>query len=417
MAGGTGSSGTPAPPGPDPATGLYSGQSAPLATLTATDQGGVVAIGTSLALVFALISMLIRFYVRTKFQRDVGSRDDAASAAAMILFIIQSGLVFGQVHQGLGRSIEDVTPDGLVTLQKSEYASDIFYLLSIFLTKLSIVYLFIRLSPDRNHKRAAWLCLAATTLFTFTTILITCLRCDMLKPWIFIGTQCPGLLARWQVTAVFDIVTELGIFGVAAYMTHGLKTTVSKKFVVLIAFGLRVLVIIPILLRLLYLSNEISSPDPTLDGAMTSICTQIHIAYAIIATTTPCLRPFMSALSTHYGGPKEAKTPNGSKLSKLTGGSGSGNNSKTPKRQPDHNTLKAGYDLDEITAVGPDVEKPRPAAREWDHERLAYRSAVVVSTCGGGDAGSTQSNDSQRMIISKNTEWQVEYQGEGGEHI
>jgi hypothetical protein len=70
--------------GPDPETGLYPGQSAPLATLTATDQGGVVAIGAALALVFGLVSMLIRFYVRTQFQRSVGSLDDAASAAATV---------------------------------------------------------------------------------------------------------------------------------------------------------------------------------------------------------------------------------------------------------------------------------------------------------------------------------------------
>jgi hypothetical protein len=152
---------------------------------------------------------------------------------------------------------------------------------------------------------------------------------------------------------------------------------------------------------------------------MTTICTQIHIAYAIIATIIPCLRPFMSALSTHYGGPKEAKTSNGSKLSKLsklTGGSGS--NSNHFKKQPA--IFEAGYDLDEITAVGGDlesqVEKPRPGARHWDHDRLAYRAAVM-STGGSGDAGSTQSNDSQKMIISKNTEWHIEYQGEesGGE--
>ena len=84
MAGGGSSDGPPAPPGPDPETGLYPGQSAPLATLTATDQGGVVAIGAALALVFALVSMLIRFYVRTQFQRSVGSLDDAASAAATV---------------------------------------------------------------------------------------------------------------------------------------------------------------------------------------------------------------------------------------------------------------------------------------------------------------------------------------------
>jgi len=112
------SSAGPPPPGPDPATGLYPGQSAPLAAVTATDQGGVVVIGTALALVFALVSILIRLYVRFQFQRSVVSRDDVASAASLVFFIIQAGLVFGQVHQGLGKTMEDVSPFGLVALQK-----------------------------------------------------------------------------------------------------------------------------------------------------------------------------------------------------------------------------------------------------------------------------------------------------------
>jgi len=147
---------------------------------------------------------------------------------------------------------------------------------------------------------------------------------------------------------------------------------------------------------------------------MTTICTQIHIAYAIIATTVPCLRPFMTALSTHYGGPKEPKTPNSTnRLSKVTGGSNS-NNSKSQQRRKSHTEETLGYALEEITVVDVDegIKKPKPTARHWDQERSAYRSAVVVST-GGEDAGSTQSRESQRMIISKNTEWQVEYQGGG----
>lgn len=42
----------------------------------------------------------------------------------------------------------------------------------------------------------------------------------------------------------------------------------------------------------------------------------------------------------------------------------------------------------------------------WD--RADYRVAVMSRNL-SIDGGSTQSNESQRMIISKNTEWQVEF--------
>ncbi|KAK3353306.1 hypothetical protein B0T25DRAFT_207929 [Lasiosphaeria hispida] len=428
------------PTGGEP--GVFPGQSAPLAVLTTTDQSGVIIIGATLALIFAVISMLIRLYVRLEFRHSF-ARDDLASVGSLALFIIQSSLVFTQVSQGLGKTFEDVTPEGLVALQKDGFAADVFYLLTLWLTKTSIVYLFIRLSPDRNHIRAAYVCLAAATLFLVVSVFTTCLRCNLAAPWIFIGEQCPGLLARWQATAAFDMATEVGLFAVAVYMTQGLQLDRSKKFVVLFAFGLRLLVIIPTLIRLIYLSTAFSSADPTLDSVLATICTQTQLSYAIIATTTPCLRPFMSALNTHYGGPTETKTPQGSKMSRTGGGyhksakssklssqiTKASQKSKSDKEytlndlssQTDHKRDRADSESRGTqTAVGSDSDPEMGAAHgkgiamttpatRWD--RADYRVAVVSRNL-SGDARSTQSNDSQSMIISKNTEWQVEYQGD-----
>ncbi|KAK1759194.1 hypothetical protein QBC47DRAFT_99712 [Echria macrotheca] len=410
------------PPGPDPSTGLYPGQSAPLATLTATDQSGAVIIGAALALVFALIAMFIRLYVRLQFQRGF-SMDDMLAATSMAFFILQSGLVFGEVHQGFGKTIDDVSPAGLVAIQKIGYVADIFYLLTTLLTKGSIGYLFIRLSPDINHIRAAYGCLAAATVFTVASILATCLRCDLQAPWIFINAQCTGLLTRWQAIAALDIISEVGLFAVAIHMTQGLRVSVSSKLVVLFAFGLRLIILVPILIRLKYLGDSISSSNWTLDGVLTVLCTQIHISYAIIATTTPCLRPFMAALSTNYGGPTETKTPSGtklsaSKLSKMTGNSDRSKRSAAQKSE-------VGYALEDMTVTEPErdiearhsaVPQEDPGAKvpttRWDG--ADYRVAIMSRNL-SGDARSTQSNDSQKMIISKNTEWQVEYLGDGHE--
>lgn len=47
-------------------------------------------------------------------------------------------------------------------------------------------------------------------------------------------------MSRWQVAVTFDIFTEAALFAVALFITLGLQLTFSKKFVVLLAFGLRV---------------------------------------------------------------------------------------------------------------------------------------------------------------------------------
>lgn len=66
--------------------------------------------------------------------------------------------------------------------------------------------------------------------------------------------------------------------------------------------------IIPAVLRLHWLEVQYNSLDPTIDGVLASVFTQMQLAFAIFATTSPILRNFMKALNTHYGGPNHMRT-------------------------------------------------------------------------------------------------------------
>lgn len=147
-------------------------------------------------------------------------------------------------------------------------------------------------------------------------------------------------------------------------------------------------VIIPTAIRLYYLSEEFLSSDPTLDGVMASVCTQIEMSYAIIAATIPCLRPFMTALSTNYGAaPKAKSSPS------AAGTARSGNDFSLAS-------------LSKASRLGPE-EKGKPTlapTTRWDQSE---HHVSVMS----GDQHSMESHESKQMIISKNTEWAVEYEG------
>lgn len=129
---------------------------------------------------------------------------------------------------------------------------------------------------------------------------------------------------------------------------------------------------------------------------------QIELSYAIIATTTPCLRPFMSALNTHYGGPQETKTtPPGTKGSDDSGQSGQSGPwippiplGSLPPRLPNHTSDKRGID-----------RSPVPQIR-WDG---AEYNVEVTSKAPRGDQISLDSSDSRKLIM-KNTEWTVGFE-------
>lgn len=64
-------------------SGLLPGQSAPLTIITSTDRSGLILIATALGLIFALVSLLIRAYVRYEFSRQF-ARDDAVLTVAVV---------------------------------------------------------------------------------------------------------------------------------------------------------------------------------------------------------------------------------------------------------------------------------------------------------------------------------------------
>lgn len=210
----------------------------------------------------------------------------------------------------------------------------------------------------------------------------------------------------------FDICTEVVLFLTAIYMVQGLQLALRKKMVVAFAFGLRLPSVIPLsleppqakahltkelsriiaaaALRLYYQGIELASADPSIEGVLTTVCAEIELCYGVVATTIPCLRPFMFALSTNYGGPTHMRPSPGDTM------------------QPSYNislgSLSTSSKLDKAGKKDHSVPPTR-----WDGP--GYNVKV-----GTGDQHSFMSNDSRRGIISKDMEWVVDY-GNCGKHV
>ncbi|KFY42604.1 hypothetical protein V495_04422 [Pseudogymnoascus sp. VKM F-4514 (FW-929)] len=399
---------------------LAPGQSPPLAVISPTNQGGVVLIITALCMVFALVSILIRLYIRLQI-RHAYERDDSAVAIAMLFSIIQSSVVFVEVSKGYGKTIRDISPSGIIELQKASYASDILYIVSLWLTKFSVAFLLFRLSSDKRHNWMSRAILLTAAILAAISVFIVALRCDLSQPWIFINEQCTNLLTRWKVVLAFDILTELALVGNSVYLVRDLHVPLGKKIVVVLAFALRLPIIAPAALRLYYLDIQLSSSDPTLSGTLASVCAQIEISYAIISATIPCLRPFMSSLNTHYGAPhsrlplvphlhpsirrhlrRRRSSPRLdrhprllSRPPQLPGSGGSKSNPPTP--------------LESLSKEGrPLGTKKRATLGEmWDKPGNLTRVTR-------GEKHSIDSHDSKQMIITMDTEWAVEFEGQSG---
>lgn len=122
---------------------------------------------------------------------------------------------------------------------KLNYASTIFYVFALYASKMSVVLLFKRISSGIVHKKIAWVALGVTGVTGFISIFLIALRCDLGEPWLLFGRKCESLLSQWKAIGALDIVTEVGLFGMAVHLVWGLQTAVAGKLRVVFAFGLR----------------------------------------------------------------------------------------------------------------------------------------------------------------------------------
>jgi hypothetical protein len=216
--------------------------------------------------------------------------------------------------------------------------------------------------------------------------------------------------------AAFDIPTEILLFATAVYLLHALQMPLLKKSTIVFAFALRLPVIVPAALRLHYLSEALNSSNFTLDITYPAVCKQVEIAYAIIAATLPCLRPFMVATATNYGAPAEGHRTKTGSYGKAYARSGSLNKPS----QRDRNQSSTGFNLTNLTrklGSGLHSEKNTASstvngdnsARICGMDSYGEHTATVVASHAPRDTRSIESSESKQMIIRKDVEYAVEY--------
>ncbi|TKA70636.1 hypothetical protein B0A55_05748 [Friedmanniomyces simplex] len=265
-----------------------------------THHGGWVIIISAIFLVLLILCLAIRAYVRTSYSTIAGS-PDYVLAVAGVVGIIQTSLVFWEVSKGLGTSIELLSISDVHLLQKSWFASTVLYLIALWLAKCCVLFVYLQLTPNKGHNLASWAVIGFSTVWVFISILMIGVDCELNTPWSHLASQCTGLFARWQVITALDVITEVVIFSLSIYLVFGLQMPVKRKTVIVAAFGLRLFVILPSILRLHYYSTYINSANPTLALSNVAIWTEVQMHTSIIACVSYCFKSFTAAVSTNYG--------------------------------------------------------------------------------------------------------------------
>ena len=140
-----------------------------------------------------------------------------------VFAIIQSSIVLSGCSHGLGKAfrlipsemqtrVQEVRPFAyipgtdvlsLTLLQKLYYTSNLFFVLALGLSKLSLLCFLLRLTPARRHKIAFWAAAGFVGAWTFASVLAVALQCNTSHPWILVGETCSGSVRPLPITTKF----------------------------------------------------------------------------------------------------------------------------------------------------------------------------------------------------------------------
>ncbi|PMD54804.1 uncharacterized protein K444DRAFT_596532 [Hyaloscypha bicolor E] len=349
-----------------------SGKYPPFAVVTESDHSAWILIATPLCLSCILLFSLINLSIRQTNSVRAGL-DEACLASATVLACIQSSVVLGACAKGLGKSIELLSDRSLIQVQQMYYVSNLLFVVSLGLSKISVAFLLLRLTPQKGHMRILYGIITLMAVWTVASTFTVALQCNLSRPWILIQESCPGVFLRLKLISGFDIAFELSLVGVTINLVSALQAALDIKWTVIFTFSMRLPLIIAIGFRLATFNVAGLTTNPTILQAEYITWTQTELAYSIIAATIPRLRPFIKKLATNYG----ASPANGY-------GAGHANETGGDQQSGSFQMLTL-----------------RPKGKGDEYNYRIWSGGVPRRNNGA-------SVDSQRMIIKKDLVWEVD---------
>lgn len=189
--------------------------------------------------------------------------------------------------------------------------------------------------------------------------------------------------------------------------------SMKLKVVVVGAFLLRILIVIPTAFKLFLLRRDLPSVEATFNATNVVIATQVTMHYTVMAATFPCMRAFLQAFNSGLG----ATTGLTMAAAYDSNAYAKGSKNKTDKSN-------VAYALESIDRDGDNTRAARSASFRPDNSNT---TTTTITSAGdqqlsererhlqgrqnrGTSQESLDSDESEQPIIKKTLEWEVRHE-------
>ncbi|OJJ72187.1 hypothetical protein ASPBRDRAFT_196296 [Aspergillus brasiliensis CBS 101740] len=266
------------------------------ATQHAPDHVAEIAIATIYLMVIMILAVLIRLAFRLHILRSL-QWDDATASLALVFAVAQCAVTLVGTENGLGKPKSSLNNIEVQTLEKVLYSSDLLYVLALSLAKVSVLQLLKRLTVNKWHKQISFWTSVIVGIWTVPVFFTLAFQCRAPHPWSTSNGRCIDSFAFWVAIAPIDIITELVICILPIYIVKPVQVVFGKKVTVVVAFFIRIFVIISTIVRLIFMRHSHPYPSTDMNDATfaTIITTECVLCVSVMTACIPCLKPFLDA--------------------------------------------------------------------------------------------------------------------------
>ncbi|KAH6643202.1 hypothetical protein C7974DRAFT_119464 [Boeremia exigua] len=269
-------------------------------------RGELRRLDSSLVMAVWLLSLSLILCISMRLLYSFKQRKSRLSPAKDDVLIVAVGLLGLASMLALSTTVTRIgTPDGTPyavetsQLQVISYASTISFVFALSLSKMPLVLWLKRLELPRAYRMFTVVtgCMILAHMLSAATMII--LQCQLPTPWNIRMGRCTSSHQIWTTVIAIDIVFDMSLTVMPVFAVMRKGSQHPREGWVAIILSLRTFLIVPSLVRLVYLQQ----PTPNnyiflLESLPYALATQCQITIAAILSCTPAL-PCLANLTKH----------------------------------------------------------------------------------------------------------------------
>ncbi|KAL2811273.1 hypothetical protein BJX63DRAFT_285593 [Aspergillus granulosus] len=267
----------------------------------------------------AVISVVLRFYVRFHLLNNISTDDYLAAGAAIVYTAFSLTYILGVLNYGVGRYSSEVLPGAYVDGLKTVFIGELLYFVVNYLVKLSFIFTLFRIVMTPAHRLTLYLLAVSgfiVTLFTFFWAVFFCepVRYFWTHAHASVSTRsgsCKPIIALMAVvivhaawTLIADVTLGL-VLPVLILWSSQMQTRVKVSVGVLL--GLGSVAAIATVARIVYLPS-LSLSESLFTNNPVIFWSVVESAVGVIASAGSTWRPLLKWDSAGASGPGSSGT-------------------------------------------------------------------------------------------------------------